>query len=181
MMILIIKGVKALCLLPLLLGFAQQAISAVQGQGRVNMQGAITDAACAIATESQEQIIDMETIPISDISRDGKSKVIPFSIELINCVLERANKKLPDWKQFQVTFDGHAEGEFFGIEGAASGVALMISDADGNKAIPGIPLPPADILPGNYRLNYALTLAANNRPLKAGHYFSSVRFKMDYY
>ncbi|HAT3683684.1 TPA: fimbrial protein [Serratia marcescens] len=176
-----IKRVKALCLLPLLVGFAQQAISAVQGQGRVNMQGAITEAACAIATESREQIINMETLPLSDIYRDGKGRTVPFSIELINCILERADKTLPDWKQFQVTFDGYAEGEMFGIEGGVSGVGLVITDAGGNRAMPGKPLPPGDLRQGNYRLDYAMTVTANNQPLKTGHYFSSVRFKMDYY
>lgn len=106
---------------------------------------------------------------------------MPFSIELVNCVLERADKHLPDWKQFRITFDGHVDGEMFGVSGNASGVALKITDANGNIATPGKYLPSVNILPGNYRLNYAMTLISNQRPLKAGDYFSSVRFKMDYY
>ena len=42
---------------------------------------------------------------------------VPFSIKLVNCVLDRVDKSLPGWKQFQVTFDGHADGEMFGISG----------------------------------------------------------------
>ncbi|WP_420705075.1 fimbrial protein, partial [Serratia marcescens] len=80
------KGIKALCLLSLWVSFAGQAISAVQGQGRVNMQGAIIDTACAIATESRDQIIAMGVTPVADIMRDGKGKEVPFSIELVNCV-----------------------------------------------------------------------------------------------
>lgn len=175
------KGMKAACLLPLLVFFTGDAISAVQGQGRVNMQGAIIDTACAIATESREQTIDMEVIPVSDIARDGKGRYVPFSIELINCILTRSDKKLPDWRQFQVTFDGNVDGDMFGIHGDASGVALVITDMFGNVAIPGKPLPLADILLGNQRLNYGITLMANKKTLKPGSYFSSVRFKMDYY
>lgn len=145
------------------------------------MQGAIIDTACAIATESREQIIDMKNTALADIKRGGGGKSVPFTIELVNCVLERADKKLPDWKQFQITFDGHADGEAFGVGGAASGIALKITDAVGNIARPGRPLPPMEIFTGNYRLNFTLTLIENNRPLKAGSYFSSVRFKMDYY
>ncbi|MEW6999924.1 hypothetical protein M5585_01005 [Serratia ureilytica] len=60
-------------------------------------------------------------------------------------------------------------------------MALRITDANGNIARPGRPLPPMEIIPGNYQLNFTLMLIENNRPLKAGSYFSSVRFKMDYY
>ncbi|WP_368925990.1 fimbrial protein [Serratia marcescens] len=175
------KITLAACLLFTLTGFSSAANSAPQGQGRVNMQGAIIDTACAIATESREQIIDMNIIPLSQIMSDGRGGTIPFSIELVNCVLERADKKLPDWNQFQITFDGKAEGDLFGVNGDASGIALRIADSAGNIAVPGAPLPLQDITPGNYRLNYGITLLSNKQPLKAGSYFSSVRFKMDYY
>ncbi|WP_413714880.1 fimbrial protein [Serratia ureilytica] len=176
-----LKKTGAFCLLLVPYFISQQAMSAGQGEGRVNMQGAIIDTACAIATESREQIVEMDIIPISEITRDGQGRSVPFSIELVNCVLERTDKHLPDWKQFRITFDGHVDGEMFGINGNASGIALKITDAAGNIARPGEALPPVNILPGNYRLNYAMTLISNQRPLKAGDYFSSVRFKMDYY
>ncbi|CUZ93714.1 PAP fimbrial minor pilin protein precursor [Serratia marcescens] len=176
-----VKGIKAICLLLLLICFAGKAISAVQGQGRVNMQGAIIDTACAIATESREQIIAMGITPVADIVRDGRGKEVPFSIELINCVLERADNNLPDWRQFQVTFDGHNDGGMFSVNGDVSGLAIRITDSTGNIARPGMPLPALDILPGNYRLNFSMMLVSNKQVLKAGSYFSSVRFKMDYY
>lgn len=175
------KGITTFCLLPLLFFSAGQAIAVMQGEGRVNMQGAIIDTACAIATESREQVIHMETLPLSELAREGQGKSMPFSIELVNCILERPNTALPNWKQFQITFDGQADGELFGVNGEASGVALRIVDSAGHIARPGIPLPTRDIVPGNYRLDYALALISNQQPLKAGRYFSSVRFKMDYY
>ncbi len=176
-----IKGITTFCLLPLLFCSAGPVIAGVQGLGRVNMQGAIIDTACAIATESREQIIHMDNFPISDIARDGQGKAVPFSIELVNCVLERADKSLPNWKQFQITFDGQADGNMFGVSGDISGLALKIIDSEGHVASPGVPLPARDITPGSYRLNYTMALISNRQPLRAGHYFSSVRFKMDYY
>ncbi|MBE4976534.1 MULTISPECIES: fimbrial protein [Serratia] len=158
-----------------------QAAGSVQGWGRVNMQGAIIDTACAIAVESRYQTVDMDVVPIADIIRDGQSQMKTFAIELVNCTLERANKNSPDWKQFQVTFDGDAEEGLFGVRGEASGIALQISDAAGNIATPGYPMPRGDIIPGNMRLNYALKLVANNHTPKAGDYFSAVRFKLDYF
>lgn len=157
------------------------AADSLQGWGRVNMQGAIVDTACAIAVESRDQTIDMEVVPVSDIIRDGQGRNKPFSIELVNCTLERPGNELSDWKQFQVTFDGDNEGELFGVRGEASGVALRITDENGNIAAPGIPLRALDIIPGNMQLNYHLRLVANHHALKAGDYFSSIRFKLDYF
>lgn len=170
----------AVCLF-IFTAFAAQAAGSVQGWGRVNMQGAIIDTACAIAVESRDQTVDMAVVPLADIIRDGQSQIKSFVIELVNCTLERANNKLPGWKQFQVTFDGDAEGSLFGVRGEASGIALQISDAAGNIATPGNPLPRGDIIPGDMRLNYALKLVANSHALKSGDYFSAIRFKLDYF
>ncbi|EPN2807086.1 fimbrial protein [Serratia marcescens] len=153
--------------------------STLHGWGVVNMQGAIIDTACAIAVKSRDQTIDMEVASLANIILDGRGGEKAFAIELENCTLERANK--PGGKQFQVTFDGDAEGELFGVRGDVSGVALQISDTSGNIAVPGAPLPLTGITPGNMRLDYRLRLVTNNQVLKAGEYFSVVRFKLDYF
>jgi type 1 fimbria pilin len=171
-----------LCILaPLLFINTAQAAHSSQGWGRVNMQGAIIDTACAIAAGSREQAIDMDTVPVADIIRDGYGMASHFSIELINCVLSRAERKLPDWSGFQVTFDGDVDGELFGMRGDAEGIGLQISDAYGNIAQPGSPLPINEITPGSMHLNYEMRLVANKQPLRAGAFYSAVRFKMDYY
>lgn len=152
-----------------------------QGWGRVNMKGIIVDTACSIFIGSRDQTIDMEVISISEIIREGKGPNKPFTIKLGNCVLSRQGNNQPDWKQFQVTFDGNRDGFFFGVDGEASGVGLQIKDAIGNVAIPGRPMPRGDISLGDFDLNYNLQLVANKRKLKAGDYFSLVRFKLDYF
>ncbi|MEX7634932.1 fimbrial protein, partial [Serratia marcescens] len=81
---------------------ATQAAPKVQGWGRVNMQGAIIDTACAIAAGSRDQTIDMDVLPLGNIARDGQGNTRPFTIELINCTFERPKPNLPNWKQFQV-------------------------------------------------------------------------------
>jgi type 1 fimbria pilin len=149
------------------------------GWGRVNMQGAIIDTACAIAVESREQTIDMETIPLAEIIRNGKGRSKNFTIELVNCMTKRLGKE--DWKQFQVTFDGDAEGDSFGVHGDASGISLQIIDRQGNVAIPGQALPALDIETGTMQLNYTIQLVANKNALKSGAYHSTIRFKLDYY
>ncbi|AMG98900.1 MAG: fimbrial protein [Enterobacter asburiae] len=152
---------------------------AADGWGRVNMQGSIIDTACAIAVDSREQSIDMGVIPVADIIRVGEGRSKSFSLVLVDCLLERPGKE--DWKKFQVTFDGDPEGNLFGIRGGASGVGLQITDSQGYVATPGETLPFVNITPGSMRLNYSLKLVANNHALKSGDYFSSIRFKLDYF
>lgn len=168
-------------ILLVLLNNQVQAAHSSQGWGRVNMQGSIIDTACAIAAGSREQTIDMDTVPVGDIMRDGQGTTRPFSVELIHCELSRPDPKLPDWRHFQVTFDGDADGSLFGVSGEAKGVALEITDSHGNKAAPGEPLPLGEITHGSMKLDYTMKLISNNQALKAGGYTSAVRFKLDYY
>ncbi|WP_273974755.1 MULTISPECIES: fimbrial protein [Serratia] len=149
------------------------------GWGRVNMQGAIIDTPCAIAVDSREQVIDMGVLPLADIVRDGKGREHPFSIDLVDCLLQRPG--LHEWKQFQVTFDGDAEGDLFGVRGEASGVALSIRDQAGRQALPGQAMTPMNIESGDMRLDYTLRLVANHQVLKSGYYTSAIRFKLDYF
>nr|WP_181375177.1 fimbrial protein [Pectobacterium carotovorum]ALG88717.1 PAP fimbrial minor pilin protein precursor [Pectobacterium carotovorum] len=167
-----------LCLSIPLFVFARTADN-LAGWGRVNMQGSIIDTACAIALDSREQTIDMGVVPVADIVRDGQSRSKPFSIDLVDCVLDRQGKE--DWKHFKMTFDGDKDGGLFGVHGGASGVGLQISDDLGNIVSPGEALPFVDVIPGSTQLNYSLKLVANNNALKPGDYFSSIRFKLDYF
>jgi type 1 fimbria pilin len=175
-----ISGYAAFCLLILstTMGVAGAASS---GWGRVNMQGAVIETACAIDTRSRDQTIDMSVLPLSQIMRDGQGTTRPFSIHLVNCVLGRFDPKRPDWQRFQVAFDGRADNGLFGIEGRARGIALQIADTRGNIANPGVPLPAAGITEGSNQLNYSLRLVGNKQVLRAGDYTSTLRFKMDYY
>lgn len=168
-------------ILLVLINMQAQAAHSSQGWGRVNMQGSIIDTACAIATGSREQTIDMDTVPVGDILRDGQGNTRNFSVELINCELSRPDPKLSDWRHFQVTFDGDADGGLFGVNGEAKGVALEITDSGGNKAAPGEPLPLGEITRGSMRLDYTMKLVSNSQILKPGGYTSAVRFKLDYY
>ncbi|WP_426506279.1 fimbrial protein [Serratia proteamaculans] len=175
-----ISGCAAFCLLILstTMGVAGAASS---GWGRVNMQGAVIETACAIDTQSRDQTIDMSVLPLSQIMRDGQGTTQPFSIHLVNCVLGRFDSRQPDWQRFQVTFDGRADNGLFMVEGQARGVALQIADTSGNIASPGEPLPAVAITEGSKKLNYSLRLMGNKQVLRAGDYTSTLRFKMNYY
>jgi type 1 fimbria pilin len=158
--------------------FSPQAASSIKEWGRVNMQGAIIDASCAIAVESREQTVEMGIVPLIDIAREGYLYNKKFSIQLVNCLLHRVEQNHRE--QFQVTFDGDAEGDLFSVHGTASGIALQITDRLGNVVLPGNALPFVDITPGKRRLDYTVKLVRNNKNIISGDYFSLVRFTLDY-
>ncbi|MBL5824966.1 fimbrial protein [Serratia fonticola] len=157
------------------------AKSANQGRGEVTVNGRIIASACAIDTESVDQTITMATLPVSQVIRDGQGELREFNIKLVNCTLERFNPALDDWRYFSVTFDGRDDAGLFGIDGNAKGIALQISDKLGNVASPGMPMAINELQPGTMEFNYGLRLIGNNQVMKAGSYYSTVRFKMDYY
>ena len=158
-----------------------QASTLALGWGRVNMEGSILDTACAIEAGSRDQSIEMFTVPLGQIIRDGSGTGRPFTIHLINCVRTRPDPGLPDWQRFRVTFDGESRNGLFLVHGTARGVALQITDAQGNIALPGKPLPAGDMIPGAMDLTYSLRLVGDQQVLRAGEYRSAVRFKLDYY
>ncbi|MGK9009931.1 fimbrial protein [Serratia marcescens] len=179
----VLQGKKVLLsvILAQLTLYSYPAFSANQGRGEVLVNGRIIASACAIDTDSVDQTIKMRTLPISKMMREGQSERQVFSITLVNCVLEKFNPRLDDWRYFEVTFDGREDAGHFGIDGSARGMALQISDENGNIAIPGKPMAKNEIHPGGMMFHYGLRLVGNRQVLKAGEYVSTIRFKMDYY
>ncbi|HGM7059548.1 TPA: fimbrial protein [Serratia marcescens] len=160
---------------------AMPTMASVIGWGRVNMEGAIVNAACAIESGSRDQTIDMKTLPVEEISRDGHGLTRPFTLKLVNCGLSGDNTANSGCQHFRMIFDGNAEGKSFGVIGNARGVALRIADSIGQEIYPGVPMSIENSLTKDYRLNYSMQLVANRQVLRAGDYRSAIRFKLDYY
>ncbi|WP_213133155.1 fimbrial protein [Citrobacter sp. FP75] len=171
-----------LCILMLLL-MSYRAVSADdQGRGRLNMQGSIMDAACAIDVGSQRQLIEIEAISIGTMIRDSESFAIPFNIKLSNCSLTPDLQPRPDWSSFRITFDGPTTGDgLFSVNGGAKGIGLKISDKEGIVAIPGQAMQPQSLKAGSMLLGYKLRLVGDKSRLEAGEYDAFIRFKIDYF
>ncbi|WP_426785551.1 fimbrial protein [Rahnella variigena] len=174
-------GISALLILLNISVVGQVLASDPQGWGKVYMLGSIIETACAIDISSRDQTIDMGLMPVSVIAREGQSITRPFTIQLVNCTLAKNSKSQPEWQHFQVTFDGKPDAGLFSVHGEAQGIALQIADSQGNIALPGIALPKGEVQSGDMPLKYSLRLVSNNKLLRAGEYFSTVKFKMDYY
>ena len=157
------------------------ATASVIGWGRVNMEGAIVNAACALEAASRDQTIDMKILPVEQITRDGHGLTRPFTLKLVNCGLAGENSTNTGRQHLRMIFDGNAEGKNFGVIGDARGVALRIVDSIGTDIYPGVPMSIENTLTKDYRLNYSMQLVANSQVLRAGDYRSAIRFKLDYY
>lgn len=150
------------------------------GRGQVSVQGSIIDAACAISTESRDQTLAIGTHSISSL-KQGQEVSNKLTIELINCVQKPPDINHPDNNQFQVTFDGEADGLLFGVSGDAKGIAIEITDGSGHIVQPGKVLPAMKVTAGNMTLNYKIKIISNAKRVIPGNYHSSIRFKMDYF
>ncbi|HEJ7918910.1 MULTISPECIES: fimbrial protein [Serratia] len=157
------------------------AQSAVIGWGKVNMEGAIVNAACAIEAASRDQTIDMQTLPVEQIAREGHGLTKAFSLRLLNCSVSDVGGIQPGRQHFQMTFDGQTDNGLFGVTGEAKGIALRISDSVGNIIYPGSAMPiDGTAIKENY-VNYSMQLVANRQILRAGDYRTAIRFKLNYY
>lgn len=160
-------------------------VSPVVGQGSINvsvkMSGSIIETACAIDVGSRDQTIDMGSLALTDIRRDGKGPYHSFAIRLVNCVLEQPNPKKPNWQYFRVTFDGPHQKGLFSVAGQAKGVGLQIQrNEDAEIIVPGQATSSQILTQGTRDLIYKLRLVANHEPLASGLYYSQLRFKLDY-
>ncbi|MEZ2896478.1 fimbrial protein [Providencia rettgeri] len=146
---------------------------------RVTMLGSIVDTACAIDVGSYEQSIDMGILPLSSLKNQGYGKDKSFNINLIGCrVLSHDGKP---WEAFEISFEGAAQNNWFMVFGSAEGVAISLLDSDGLLIYPGKKLINQNFLSGNQSLHYKLRLVSDGKPLRAGTYQSSIKFKINYY
>ncbi|MFC0228817.1 fimbrial protein [Serratia aquatilis] len=163
------------------LTFSGSALSAGEfGRGSVSMEGAIFDTPCTIDVGDQNQTVVVDTLTIEELAYKGQGPAQAFAIRLVDCLLPRPDLGQRDRQRFVMMFDGERDREHFGVAGTAQGVALRIQDARGQVAMPGETLPVA-FMPGDPTLHYRVSLVASRMPLRAGEYYSAIRFRMDYY
>lgn len=163
-------------------------LAADQGNGVVTLEGQIIDAACALDTGSAYQVIEMDSMPVGRLVREGEGDPYPFSLRLVNCSLTdsrlaQSAGKLPDWQHVRVTFDGltDREGRSFAAVGSSQGVALHITDAQGRESIPGVPMSLTPVTGSSQVLHYTLRLVGNERPISVGSHRAAVSFRLEYF
>lgn len=160
------------------MGNSQVAIanSNYHDHGRVNMSGSILSTPCTLLTSE----INMGSSNVGEIIQHGKSDPTPFSLMLGNCDKQQSNDGKLKNSIFEVVFDGPSDGGSFMLNGV-SGVGLQLSDASGNIAIPGTPLPGNSVTGKAQQINYTLRLVRTKNGITAGEYHSVLRLKVNYF
>lgn len=175
-----IKSTILICFL--LAAFSCHVTASEQSRGRVNMHGSIIDTACSITMDDRYQTVQITTQPVAMVIQPAEKISVSFHINLESCSLHSDGPPPKQWSHFQVTFDGSSDdGKLFNVMGEAKGIALEISDHNGNIAIPGKALPAGMLSPGLMALNYQLHLKGNGQEIRPGDYYSIIRFKVDYF
>lgn len=172
--------VRTLC--AFIVFFVTTAGAMGEQQGRVKMTGTLVATACSISSESLEQVIDLGSMPISELAKNGQGPEKEFVIKLENCELTSQDHLRPDFKSVHLTFDGTRDeiANLLSLQGEASGIGLVLKDEAGNIIVPGQNLPDIPLNVGSMVLNYKLAIQRNNHELRAGNYRAIVKFKVEY-
>lgn len=159
-----------------------------QGSGRVTLAGQVIDSACALDANSLYQVIELDPLPMGQLIRLGESAPRTFTLRLVKCSLVRPDPGrpgafLPDWQHVRVTFDGQADsgGKLFAAAGSTRGLALRITDWQGQQSVPGVPMSLISLSGGDQELRYTLQMVGNGSPMAVGSHRAAVRFRLEYF
>ena len=150
--------------------------------GRTVFKGQVIVPACTLAMEDTWQAIDMGETPVRYLQDSFTGPEKKFRLRLRNCELAGTGKRIYTASRVRMTFDG-LRGETpdkFSLLGEAEGISLQILDNQGYPARVGKVMPPL-LLNGNEdELKYMLRIVRNGYPLKAGNYYTILRFIVNY-
>ncbi|EPZ8357871.1 fimbrial protein [Klebsiella pneumoniae] len=152
-----------------------------QGKGKITVSGEIVESACTISTDDIWQEIDFGNLSLGEFADGNTPASKPLSIQLINCTLDKKNGGV--WSSASITFDGERDEHsknMFAVTGDGKGVAINLTDINGNKAIPGQPLPAVAVQEDKTNLTFNLFLERNGDVLTPGKLSSFIRFMVSY-
>lgn len=156
------------------------SVFADQGSGQITFSGTIIDAACSIASDSENQEIDLGQVSIADLTdADKESKPTPFDITLENCVIDDTTAK-----SVSLTFTGPGASfnpDILGVTGTASGVGVAIVEQNSSGAyLPlGTPSSQQNLAAGSNQLHFAAVVKGDAAPTE-GDFSAVTNFTMAY-
>jgi type 1 fimbria pilin len=150
--------------------------TAVWAQGTVKLTGAILESACAISPDNVFQTVELGTIPLKTLERNGISQAYPFKIRLINCVF--SDDSGDGNKSIEVTFSLASNEHVESLQDR--GFALMVQDEKGHQITSGVPLSDIPIDSGEILLKYNIFLVANGKQVTSGSYYTTMNIVVTY-
>ena len=152
----------------------------IHGCGVVTMNGQLQESACSISMDDVWQEVNFGNVVIKDVNIGESLSKKKFSIQLVNCELNKKNGD--EWKVLQIAFDGQTDSgaDSFRMPGRGKGASLQISDGAGNRAVAGVPMEKLPLTEGTTDINLELSLIRNKEHLTAGDISAFLRFMIIY-
>lgn len=150
--------------------------------GRTSFSGQVIAPTCTLAMEDTYQVINMGYTPVRILQDDFSILEKKFRLRLSNCELAEAGRHIVTANHVRVTFDG-VQGDTpdrFLLTGQAQGISLQILNSQGYSARAGKIMPPLLLNGNSGEIDYTLRVVRNGLSLKAGDYYASLRFMIDY-
>lgn len=147
----------------------------------IEFRGTVVTRACNIAPESVDQSVDMDTVLVKTLYRDGHDRAWPFYINLTDC-------KTNIYKTATVTFTGTEDSELTGklaVNNGANGVAIALFNEQGDAINLGSPTSASTLSNGNNMLKFSAYVqgrpsAIQNRSITEGQFSSIANFVISY-
>lgn len=148
--------------------------------GDMEFHGTVVSRPCDIATESEDQVVEMRTVVVKMLYRNQHSTPEPFSIKLLNC-------KTDVFKTVDVIFTGTEDAELPGhlaISGEAAGAGIALFDPSGAAIDLGTPIT-RSLNEGNNQLNFSAWLvgqpkALEEKDITVGQFTAIANFTLSY-
>ena len=152
-----------------------------QPKGRVQLAGSIVDTACAMHMGNEGQTVTFQPASLDGLVRGEASFQRPLNIYLSDCGITGTGSNALSSRALKLTFEGEVNGNNFGLQGAAQGVALRIKDVRGKLIAPGMSLDDSSGAADTMELNYVLELVGTGSALQAGNYHATIKLSIQHF
>lgn len=132
-----------------------------QGNGKVTFKGTIIDAPCTVAPgeDGEDVTVKFGQLSKAQLEKDGKSKLMPFAIKLINCDFD-SEGKFKDKNSVSVIFTPGSNGDepnsLALTGGNAGGANIIINNGITGKTLDlGTSVPIKELLNGPNTLDFS--------------------------
>ncbi|NNA54021.1 fimbrial protein [Pseudomonas lactis] len=149
-------------------------------KGRVQVLGSIVDTGCAMKVGNDGQTVTFQPAALQGLVRGDASFQQPLNIFLSGCATVGARSISPSSRVLKLTFEGDSDGQYFGVQGVAQGVALKIKDGHGKLITPGMLLDDSARSVDAMELNYFLELVGTGSLLRAGDYHATITLSIQH-
>lgn len=178
--LLLLSQLLCLCLLGPPVSAADSPAPQAQ-RGRVQLSGSIVETGCAMQVGNEGQTVTFQPAALHGLVRGEASFKQPLNIVLSGCGTLNAHGNGSSSRALRLSFEGDGNGQYFGLQGVAQGVALQIKNASGKLITPGMLLDDSVLSADAMALHYFLELVGTGISLRAGNYHATIKLSIQHF